>query len=192
MLLHARNLGEFLIEGRYKTSDIHRSDYAPGWSVPNSPTKRRLRDARPMLDHHLSHLSWERVDVDEPVRDPKRIADDMVEMMGTFVDHLEAEANPAEEWFDGPLQQARMLLEAGEAGGVVVSDDTNAAAEVTDTMDGASEHAVRELHLPSVPKVVLRVAEPAVALARRAWGLTAGTLSRLADSVNELRHRDHP
>ncbi|HMG26172.1 MAG TPA: hypothetical protein VKH36_05090 [Acidimicrobiia bacterium] len=191
MLLHARNLGEFLIEGRYKTSDIHRSDFAPGWSPPNSPAKRRLRDARPMLDRHLSHLSWERVEEGEPDHDQKRIADDMVEVMGTFVDHLDAVASPAAEWFDGQLRRARDLL-AGDAAGVgVVSDDTGDAAELTDTGNGAVGRAIPLPQLPSIPAVALRVGGPAVAIARRTWGLVAAALSRLGDSLQELRHRDH-
>ncbi|HMF04648.1 MAG TPA: hypothetical protein VKH17_07535 [Acidimicrobiia bacterium] len=191
MLLHARNLGEFLIEGRYKTSDIHRSDFAPSWSPPNNPTKRRLREARPMLDRHLSHLSWEGVEVDEAYRDPDRIAHDMVEVMAAFVDHLETEANPAAAWFDGQLQQARVLLAGGDgAGDGVVSEDTSRATERTDTGNGAVGRAIPFPRLPSIPAVAIRVGEPAVAIARRTWGLVAGALSRLAVSLKELRHRD--
>jgi hypothetical protein len=190
MLLHARNLGAFLIEGRYKTSDIHRSDFAPGWSPSNSPTKRRLREARPLLDRHLSHLTWERVDVDAADHDPDRIAHDMVEVMAEFVEHLEAEANPAAAWFDGQLQRARVLLAGDGAGDGVVTDDTSRAAEPADTGNGAVERAARERHLPPIPPIALRVREPAVALARLTWALATDALARLADSVKKLRHRD--
>jgi hypothetical protein len=190
MLLHARNLGEFLIEGRYKTSDIHRSDFAPEWSPPNDPTKRRLRDARPTLDRHLSHLSWERVEVDEAELDPDHIARDMVEVMAAFVDHLEAVANPAAAWFDGQLQQARVLLAGGDTGDRVVSADTSRAVEPTDIGHEAFGRAPRERHLPPIPPIALRVRGPAVALARRTWALAADALSRLAESLKKLRYRD--
>jgi hypothetical protein len=191
MLLHARNLGEFLIEGRYKTSDLHRSDFAPGWSPPNSPAKRRLRDARAMVDRHLSHLSWERDEEGKFDHDPTGIADDMVEVMSAFVDHLEAVASPAAAWFDVQLQQACDLLAGDGAGAGVVSDDTSGAEEPTDTGNGAVGRAIPFPQLPSIPAVALRVGGPAVALARRTWGLVAGALSRLGDSLQELRHRDH-
>lgn len=192
MLLHARNLSEFLIEGRYKSSDIHRSDFTPGWSPPNSPAKRRLRDARPMLDRHLSHLSWERVEIDTPEHDPKRISDDIVEVMRAFVDHLEAEANPAAEWFNGQLQQARMLLDGdpAESDGVV-SESASDMTELAGTRPGAWGRAIREQLLSLAPTAALRVARPAVAFAGRASALVAVALSRIGTSLEVLRHRDH-
>jgi hypothetical protein len=78
MLLHARNLIEFVIEGR-TGSDIHRSDYVQKWAPEKSPATRRLRSDRQMLDKALSHLSWERVKGGTPVHDPARIARDVVE-----------------------------------------------------------------------------------------------------------------
>jgi hypothetical protein len=190
LLLHARNLSEFLIEGRYKTSDIHRSDFAPRWSPPNSPAKSRLRNARRMLDRNVSHLSWERVEVTEPHDDPERIVDDMLEVMGAFVEHLEAEANPAASWFDGQLQQARILLDDDGAGGAGVSYDVSAKPRLTDTTSGASDRATRQRHLPPASTIALRVRGPAMALARRTYALVAGAFSRFAETLRELRHWD--
>jgi hypothetical protein len=189
MLLHARNLSEFLIEGRYKTSDIHRSDFAPRWSPPNSPAKGRLRNARRMLDRNVSHLSWERVEMTEPHDDPERIVDDMIEVMGAFVEHLEAEANPAASWFDGQLQQARILLEDDGAGGAV-SYDVSAKPMLTDTTSGASDRSTRQRHLRPAPTIAFRLRVPALALARRTYALVAGAFSRFTDTLRELRHGD--
>jgi hypothetical protein len=112
MLLHARNLMEFLIEP-YWPSDIHRMDFAPEWSPPNISAKERLRDARPIFDRQLSHLNWDLIDGDAPDHDSERIAYDIVEVMGTFVEHLRAEGNRTVEWFDAYLLQARLLLQQG-------------------------------------------------------------------------------
>ena len=189
MLLHARNLCEFLIEGRYKSSDIHRSDFTPRWSPPNSPAKARLRNARPMLDRHLAHLSWERVETGAPNDSPERIADDVVEVMGTFVDHLGAEANPAAGWFDGQLRQARVLLQGERTGRGVVSLDTSDEL-MAHPGGGGLGRVIRERRLPSAPTVALRLGDQTAALARRTWALAAGALSRFVESLKELRHRD--
>jgi hypothetical protein len=109
MLLHARNLMEFLIEPSW-APDAHRTDFAPGWSLPNSAATKRLLDAREMVDRHVSHLRWERVKDDSPDREPGRLADDLVEVMGLFVEHLEAEDNRAAEWFNGHVLEAHLLL----------------------------------------------------------------------------------
>jgi hypothetical protein len=188
LLLHARNLTEFLIEGRYKTSDIHRSDFTSRWSPPSSSAKTRIRSARSMFDRHLAHLSWERVE-DAPDHDPARIAGDIVEVMGAFVDHLEAEANPAAKWFDGQLQQARVLLQGGRTGGGVVSHDTNDIL-LTDTGGGGLGRVFRERRLPSAPTAALRVGEQTTALALRTCEFVIGALSRLAASLGDLRRRE--
>ena len=192
MLLHARNLSEFLIEGRYKSSDIHRSDFTPTWSPPNSPAKKRLRDARSMMDRHLAHLSWDRVEVDVPEHDPKRISDDIVEVMRVFVDHLEAEANPAAEWFSGQLQQARLLLGGDRVDeGLFVSESADNVTALAGSRAGALAREIRERHLYLAPAAALRNARPAFALAPRAPALVAGALWRLGTSVGVPRRRDH-
>lgn len=115
MLLHARNLIDFLMKGGPDT-DIRRSDFmAKKWSPPNKPpkvrlAKKRLDDARPRLDRDLSHITWARVEGAAPVYDLARIAHDVVEVMGTFVEHLATEASPAAEWFDDDLRRAHDLL----------------------------------------------------------------------------------
>jgi hypothetical protein len=110
MSLHARNLIEFLIEPNW-SADIHRTDFAPGWSPPNSPVKMRLLDAREAVDHHLSHLKWERVTDDSSDREAGRLASDLVDVTGSFVAHLEAEGLHAAEWFSGHVLEARLLLQ---------------------------------------------------------------------------------
>lgn len=189
MLLHARNLGEFLIEGRYKTSDIHRSDFAPTWSPPNSASKKRLRDVRSVLDDHLSRLSWERVEAGRLDHDPTLIAHDIVEVMGAFVDHLEADASPAAQWFEGQLRLARRLLDGDQVNdGTVVSQTASDMTEPASTGPGALWSAIRERLLSPAPTAALRIAGPAIALVGRASALVTSTLSRLAAP---MRRPDH-
>jgi hypothetical protein len=135
--LHARNLIEFLIEPNW-SADIHRTDFAPGWSPPNSPVKMRLLDARQAVDHHLSHLKWERVTHDSSDREPRPLASDVVEVMGSFVAHLEAEGHQAAEWFSGHLLEARLLLQetAADDEESYRSSDAHERAAPTDSSRG--------------------------------------------------------
>jgi hypothetical protein len=181
MLLHARNLVEFLIESSWD-SDVRRSDFAPRWSAPNIPAKKRLQDARPTWDRNLSHISWERIEGgDAPDHYYQRVAGDVVDVMGTFVEHLKAEANPAAEWFDGNLQQARMLVYHDRAGGPVASYSTSGAhGQVTHT--GLA-------HVPAADSDS-GVGGTAPLLTSRALILLIGALERLVEALRGLQHRD--
>jgi hypothetical protein len=181
MLLHARNLVEFLIESSWD-SDVRRSDFAPRWSPPNIPAKKRLQDARPTWDRDLSHISWERIEGGDAL-DPyyQRVAGDVVDIMGTFVEHLKAEANPAAEWFDGDLQQARTLVYDDRAGGHVASYNTSGA-------QGGVTHT-RLAHVPAVDSDS-GVGGTAAALASRALFLFVGALEKLVEALHGLQHRD--
>jgi hypothetical protein len=181
MLLHARNLVEFLIESSWD-SDVRRSDFAPRWSPPNIPAKKRLQEARPTWDRDLSHITWERIEGgDAPDPYYQRVAGDVVDIMGTFVEHLKAEANPAAEWFDGDLQQARTLVYDDRAGGPVAPYNTSGAqGRVTQT---------RPAHVPAVDSVS-GVGGTAAALASRALFLFVGALEKLFEALRGLHHRD--
>jgi hypothetical protein len=181
MLLHARNLVEFLIDSSWD-SDVRRSDYAPRWSPPNIPAKKRLQDARPTLDRNLSHISWERIEGgDTPDHYYQRVAGDVVDVMGTFVEQLKAEANPAGDWFDGDLQQARMLVYDDRAGGPVASYSTSGAhGQVTHT---------RLAHVAAADSDS-GVGGTAGALASRALILLVRALEKLVEALRGLQHRD--
>ena len=173
MFLHARNLTEFLTETSW-ASDVQLSEFAPKWSPPNSLARRRLRDARPMLDRYVSHLSWARVESGTPDHYPERIAEDVVEVMGAFVAHLEMDANPAAYWFEGHLQQARALLEADRAHGPDLYSTSR-----------TSEHVVAEQdqNVPTANSLVdLTLAE----LIPRVRAFAEGALSHLARVVRAL------
>jgi hypothetical protein len=132
-----------------------------------------------MLNRDLSHLSWGRVEAGTPDHYPERIADDVVEVMGTFVERLQAQANPAAEWFDGPLLQARELLKESPVPGRNY------------TTSGAYEHVVSE-HLPHVPTAGSPGGPTAGALARQARTLLAGALELVERFVDAMRSRVQP
>ena len=169
MLLHARNLMEFLIE-HYWSTDIHRTDFAPEWSPPSSPAKERLLDARPTFDPHLSHMTWERLDADTHDHDAERIANDLVELMRAFVEHLRAEGDHAARWFDEGLLQARRLLEQRP----VAEQDSRTTRTEGERATSTEPPDVRSADRPkgSAPTVVQNV-QSAVGFA---FGLIAGVV----------------
>jgi hypothetical protein len=169
MLLHARNLMEFLIEP-YWSTDIHRSDFALEWSPPSSPVKERLLDARPNFDRYLTHLAWDRLDGEAYDLDSERIAYDLVEVMGAFVKRLRDDGNHAAEWFDAYLLQARRLLEqrpvADQELGAVSSERARVTTTEPPDLPGAD--------LPGGPATtVARHVQSALGFA---FGLVAGVV----------------
>jgi hypothetical protein len=175
MLLHARNLMEFLIEP-YWPSDIHRTDFAPEWSPPNISAKERLRDARPIFDRQLSHLNWDLIDGEAPDHDSELIAYDIVEVMGMFVEHLRAEGNRTVEWFDAYLLQARLLLQQGAADGE--PDKVSSAHERVVTTESQADS-------PLAPSADL-LRGPAAMVGRhvqRALGMAFGFLTGVVDDA---------
>ncbi len=65
MLVHARNLIEFLAERPSKNAnddrDIDAHDFVDSWEV-DPDLAERLRSYLPIIDKQISHLSWSRVD----------------------------------------------------------------------------------------------------------------------------------
>jgi hypothetical protein len=109
------------------------------------------------------------------------VAGDVVDIMGTFVEHLKDEANPTAEWFDGDLQQARTLVYDDPAGAPVASYNTSGA-------QGRVTHT-RQAHVPAVDSDS-GVGRTAVALASRALFLFVGALEKLVEALRGLQHRD--
>lgn len=110
MLLHARSLIEFTIEGRGKANDLHRSEFLPKWAPPKGEEAKRLRRAMPVLHKHLAHLTWERVDEGSQEWDYGDVVADLLHVFGAFVAELRAAGAPGEAPLTAALVQARAAI----------------------------------------------------------------------------------
>jgi predicted DNA-binding transcriptional regulator AlpA len=62
MLLHARILIEFLLSRGQQETDILPRQLYPGWRLPSGNDLDWLREQKKLIDQHLAHLTWARVD----------------------------------------------------------------------------------------------------------------------------------
>jgi hypothetical protein len=94
-LLHARALEEFLVlpvARRRWPKDMIRTEFAPEWVPRPSEAVARLEARRDIVNKHLAHLTWARVDYPEP---PEwrfiEITDDVVAVARAWVEHVTAD-----------------------------------------------------------------------------------------------------
>jgi hypothetical protein len=105
-LLHARSLIEFLIgrERRHR-NDISPDDFVEGWWAPEGPHTDRLRAALPVIDQHLSHLTWTRVTQGAQSWSYPDMRNDVLGVFADFATFAAAEGCPQSEIFLNSLEQ---------------------------------------------------------------------------------------
>lgn len=90
-LLHARALEEFLVFplDRRRSDDMLRTQFASEWKPRPRGAVARLEARRDTVNKHLAHLTWARVDDQEPPEWPFiEIADDAVAVARAWVEHV--------------------------------------------------------------------------------------------------------
>lgn len=93
MLLHARALDEFLVMTRDKPykDNMLRTDFGDEWEPHPIEAVQRLKERRSLINKHLAHLTWARVDSAEaPQWSFIEIANDIVSVAGAWVQHVTA------------------------------------------------------------------------------------------------------
>jgi hypothetical protein len=88
MLLHARATTDFFVMTRGYQSDIRRTDFAPEWNPEPIGAVARIRAYVGLIDKHLAHLTWERLDSASPAWDYYNIADDILAVADRWSVHL--------------------------------------------------------------------------------------------------------
>lgn len=88
MLLHARATTDFFVMTRGYQSDIRRTDFAPEWNPEPTDAVERIRAHVRLIDKHLAHLTWERLDNASPVWDYYDVADDILAVADRWSVHL--------------------------------------------------------------------------------------------------------
>src|SRR5690348_12523552 len=94
-LLHARNLIEFLIPTVRKGShpdDVKAVELVDHWECPPGPARSFVESQLPLLDRHLAHLTWHRVEnpPDSAGLPYWKVAVTLVELMDDFASHAVA------------------------------------------------------------------------------------------------------
>lgn len=89
-LLHARALYEFLIADHDKPrpDDMLRTDFAPEWTPSPLDAVARLNSSPRMLNKHLAHLTWERIENAGPPWTYKQVAQDILDVASAWADHV--------------------------------------------------------------------------------------------------------
>ena len=111
-LLHARTLTAFFIKKRSHASDIHRTDFAPEWSLEPADAVKRLDDRYLLLHKYLAHLTWERVSKDAPIWNYPNIASDILNVAEAWASHLELADKSMGDGFRPHVLLARQALDA--------------------------------------------------------------------------------
>ena len=106
-LLHARNLIEFLTE--WPGSKITAGEFLPAWKP--LPAKRFDHENR-VLNNWLSHLTWLRVEEDQPVPGYEWNPGPMVERVAAaFAGFAAMLPRERKDWFSGSVMVAQIKLE---------------------------------------------------------------------------------
>ena len=88
MLLHARSAADFFVMTRGYPTDIRRTDFAPERNPQPTDAVKRIRAHVRLMDKHLAHLTWERLDNASPAWDYNDIADDILAVADRWSVHL--------------------------------------------------------------------------------------------------------
>ena len=88
MLLHARSAADFFVMTRGYPTDIRRTDFAPERNPEPTDAVERIRVHVKLIDKHLAHLTWERLDNASPAWDYNDIADDILAVADRWSVHL--------------------------------------------------------------------------------------------------------
>ena len=90
MLLHARALADFFVHTkRGFPSDIRRTDFTDtDWEPAPAELVARIKVNSPVIDKHLAHLTWERVDDDPQEWHYPDVAADLVAVADKWSAHL--------------------------------------------------------------------------------------------------------
>jgi hypothetical protein len=91
-LVHARLLTEFFFGDVTKAwpDDIIRTDFDPtdSWHPGHDAAAKRLKQNRELVNKHVAHLSWTRVDEGEQQWQYPEIADDVLAVAESWANHL--------------------------------------------------------------------------------------------------------
>jgi hypothetical protein len=109
MLVHARNLTEFLVRGRDRR-DIHRHDFLPSWNPPRSAARARLERDWKTISEHLSHLSWQRVDAGRQEYKTDGLAQATLTVFEGFYAALQRDEPARAALFGSSMESARLRL----------------------------------------------------------------------------------
>ena len=89
MLVHARAVLDFLLNDSRFPTDIRRSTFpGPDWDRPTSELATSLRDDITVVNKHLAHLTWERIDPTQEPWEETGFAAKVVELADEWTDHL--------------------------------------------------------------------------------------------------------
>ncbi|BCB85516.1 hypothetical protein [Phytohabitans suffuscus] len=93
LLIHARVLGEFLYTPKRRPDDLRPEDFdGPLWTVPTGEAADRvrtfLRDTGQMINKHMAHLTWARVESEQPKWPYFQILQGLTEAVRSWCDHL--------------------------------------------------------------------------------------------------------
>lgn len=91
VLLHSRNLIDFLGPWPHQKDDILPEDFVADWDTSLLQVSSATRTA---IHKHLAHLTWTRVDEGKVMWEFPGVADAVFEAFGEFVEHCEANHAP--------------------------------------------------------------------------------------------------
>jgi hypothetical protein len=93
------------------------------WSPPSSAARKRLRETLPIINKHLAHLTWERVDDGQQPWDHRQLVPDVLLVFGELV----AEATTQNARGAGTLELALTMARAAH----LTSDAAGTVATTT-------------------------------------------------------------
>jgi hypothetical protein len=130
MLIHARNLIEFLVVREPDSRGMHAMDFVVDWQAPTKATMKSVRDAaarlcneRRSINEHLAHLSWARVEPIDKDWKFEQLVGDVLTVFDDVVRQPDKAKSPAVSTLQAALQQAP--AEHGGFGSSVVSSKTS-------------------------------------------------------------------
>lgn len=112
VLIHARQLIDFLIRNPTRDDDMIRSDFGGGdWTPSPADAVARLdsADLRDLINKHLAHLTWGRIAPEPPAWEVASIVEDLIVVAAEWGKSLQ-EKEP------GPAEQMRILIEVLRGG----------------------------------------------------------------------------
>lgn len=98
-LLHLRNMIEFLFGrqrggtwGHRHSNDIRPQDFGVEWEAPDTEASARLKSRLEVIDRHLSHLSWHRIDGGREPWEYQEATADLISIWIAFAGHVQEDS----------------------------------------------------------------------------------------------------
>lgn len=140
MLLHVRNLTEFLVK-EPRVSDMARTDFgtSPVWTPEPPDAAARLIDAWDPINKHLSHLTWERISPSPTEWAYMDIARDVVAVFEAW--YATVENDPSHEPLRSGIRDAKRLLDHTwmRSATPITSTSTASTWVISPELDGAPQ-----------------------------------------------------